>query len=99
LHPDETITSLVREIASRLDFPEKNPFNDGSFSSILRWVKTEQNILKKIENGDLDGADREKIWEMVTRDFVKYRKGIKVAYITAVEQTYQHAKMPLPSTS
>lgn len=54
--------------------------------------------MKRIESGDLEAADREKIWEMVTRDFVDYRKGIRAAYIKAVEQTYQYAKIPLPST-
>jgi hypothetical protein len=53
----------------------------------------EQTLLKKMETGDLEESDRERIWEMVTEDFVRYRKGLKEAYLKAVEQTYQYARI------
>ena len=90
------ILSLIQKIASQLDFAESNPFHNGSFTPILRWVEAEQNLLKKMETGDLGESDRERIWEMVTGDFVGYRKGIKAAYLKAVEQTYQYARISLP---
>jgi hypothetical protein len=89
----------VREVASNLNFPERSPFHDGSFSPILGWVKAEQDLLKRVEKGDLDAEDRERIWEMLTHDFVGYRKGLRAAYIKSLEQTYQYAQISLPSTS
>jgi len=32
----------------------------------------------------------EKIWEMVTWDFVEYRKGIRTAGIKVAQRTYEH---------
>jgi hypothetical protein len=81
-----------------LDFPELSPFQDGSFAPVLRWVSAEQDLLKRIENGELDAADKERIWGIVTRDFMDYRRGLKAAYIKSLEQTYQRARISLPST-
>jgi hypothetical protein len=80
-----------------LNFPKISPFQDGSFAPILRWINNEQDLLKRIENGELGATDRERIWEILTKDFVDYRKGLKAAYIKAVEQTYQYARISLPS--
>jgi hypothetical protein len=93
------ILSLIQKIASHLDFAESNPFHNGLFTPILRWVKTEQNLLKKMETGDLGESDRERIWEMVTGDFMDYRRGLKAAYLKIVEQTYQYAGISLPPYS
>jgi hypothetical protein len=97
LSSDETILSLVQEIARRLDFGATHPFSHGLFSPVLQWVAEEKDILERIENLNLDVADLRRIWDIVTVDFPNYRKGLKAAYIKMVEETYQRAGIPLPS--
>ena len=93
---DEIILSLVKQIASNLDFPETHPFHNGLFTPVLRWVTAEKTLLQRLGTADLNAMDRERLWEMVTREFVDYRKSLGSGCIKMVEQTYRYATISLP---
>jgi hypothetical protein len=89
---------LIQAVAARLDFGVTHPFHNGWFLPIIRWVAAERELLVKIQKGvaRLDVVDLDRIWEIITKDFTAYRKGLRSAYLKGVIQTYKYARITLP---
>ncbi len=99
-HPQDykSIFTLIQAIANSLDFGVTHPFHNGLFVPIIEWVATERDLLTKIEGEvvRLEGDELDRIWEIVTKDFTNYRKGLRSAYFKVVTQTYEYASIILP---
>src|SRR5271169_6372161 len=85
----------IQAVATNLDFEKTHPFHNGLFLPIIQWVREEQGLLGKIRTEKLNDSELERCWQIISKDFTGYRKGIRSAYLKLVKETYKKAGLRL----
>jgi hypothetical protein len=101
MHSEEhkSIFTLITAIASSLTFDTTNPFHNSLFVPILIWVTDEKRLIDRLNylEWNPEDGDLERVWEIMTTNFPRHRKGLKAAYLKLVTQTYRYAGICEPS--